>query len=181
MSPVSLVATRAKSPPERREWPCWPPNNRPGGVPSARAEEPPLPAPPWANRRPGRGDLGALPGYPSRGFPLRVASARSRAAGSAIGHGRGNTHPDPNGAAVGGQAQRQWANWQGLTRASAVRGQVWGCQSYTATTTHMAATLATALCIASLWRGATSVVSAAASVTIKINRVAIAFPYNGGM
>ena len=77
--------------------------------------------------------------------------------------------------------QRQWANWQGLTRASAVRGQVWGCQSYTATTTHMAATLATALCIASLWRGATSVVSAAANVTIKISRIAIAFPYNDGM
>ena len=28
---------------------------------------------------------------------------------------------------------------------------------------------------------ATSVVSAATSVTIKINRIAIAFPYNGGM
>jgi len=65
--------------------------------------------------------------------------------------------------------------------ASAVRGQVWGCQGYTATTTHMAATLATALCIASLWRGATSVVSVAANVTIKISRIAIAFPYNDGM
>jgi hypothetical protein len=45
----------------------------------------------------------------------------------------------------------------------------------------MAATLATALCIASLWRAATSVVSVAANVTIKISRIAIAFPYNDGM
>ena len=75
----------------------------------------------WVNRRPGRGDLGALPGDPSRRFPLSRVKPVQGCHVQRTGPPPAALPPTGVDAAVDRAAQRR----QGLIRASTLKDR--GC------------------------------------------------------